>query len=272
MNAAGRAFTAIAFSLLVAPGARAAGAGACIDHHEGGQKERKQGHFLSARAHFLACAAEDCPSAIRSDCAALASFMDAAIPSVVLAAVDDRGEDVRGATVRIDGGEPLALDGHAVSLDPGSHRFVFEAKGAAPQDVPVVLREAERFRRVSAVLAGSAGAEKPLRIHPLAFVFGGVGVAATVSFAVFALNGKSTEEDLRSCETCTSEDVDVMRTQYLIADVSLIVALTSFTAGTWFLLHPPKDEPRTTDAARLRLQWSPAMGPGMAGITARGTF
>lgn len=262
---------AIAASVLIAQAARAADAGVCIDHHEGGQVQRKQSHFIAAREQFLACATAECPAVIRNECAALASQMDAAIPSVVLAAVDARGQDVPGATVRIDGGEPRALDGRALSLDPGSHRFEFEAPGGAAQEVSAVLREGDRFRRIDVVIDAGTSGNDAFRIHPLALVFGGVGAAATVSFAVFALNGKATENDLRTCETCTEDDVDVMRTQYLVADISLVVALASFTAGTWFLLHPPEDK-KPSEAARFRLEWAPAVGPGIAGVTAHGTF
>jgi hypothetical protein len=91
------------------------------------------------------------------------------------------------------------------------------------QELPVVLREGDRFRRVGAVL-DSGPRDDGFRVHPMALVFGGIGAAATVSFAVFALNGKATERELRTCSSCTSEDVDKMRTQYLIADVSLVLA------------------------------------------------
>jgi hypothetical protein len=196
-------------------------------------------------------------------------------PSVVPAAVDARGEDLRGATVRIDGAEPRALDGRALSLDPGAHRFVFEAPGAAAQEVSVVLREADRFRRVGAVLDTGPPSDDGLRIHPLALVFVGVGAVATASFAIFALNGKATERDIRTCSSCTSEDVDKMHTQYLIADVSLALALVSFGVSTWFFLHPLEDDRRNGAMAgggRLRVEWAPAVAPGVAVLTTRGTF
>jgi hypothetical protein len=270
-----RLVAGIATWLALAPAARAADASACIQHHESGQLQRKQGHFIAAREQFLACATRECPAIIQSDCTTLASEMDAAIPSVVLAAVDPRGDDLRGATVRIDGAEPRVLDGRALSLDPGAHRFVFEAPGAAAQEVPVELREADRFRRVGAVLDTGPPSDDGLRIHPLALVFGGVGAVATASFAIFALNGKATERDIRTCSACTSEDVDKMRTQYLIADVSLAVALLSFSVSTWFFLHPPEDDRRkgeTAGGGRLRVEWAPAVAPGVAVLTARGTF
>lgn len=267
---------ALAGCLSPTPEARAADVNTCIEHHEAGQVSRKQSRFVAAKQHFLACAAEPCPPIVRSDCTALASEMDAAIPSVVLAAVDPRGDDVPGATVRVDGGEPRAIDGRALSLDPGPHRFVFEAPGTVGREVTVALGEAERFRRVGAVLdANAPESDGGVRVHPLALVFGGVGAAATASFAFFALNGKATERGIRACNpSCTGDDVDTMRTQYLIADVSLVVALASFSVGTWFFLHPPGtgDASDPAKTAARRVQWAPAVAPGMAGLTARGVF
>src|SRR6185312_8400136 len=143
----------IVLALALAPSmARAAGADACIAAHEEGQVLRKQGKLLEARQRLVSCANDACPAMIRGECTTLAANVEGELPSVVFATVNGKGEDVDGATVRVDGGEPLALDGRAVSLDPGSHRFFFEAPGGLSHESTVVLREAVRLRRISAVL------------------------------------------------------------------------------------------------------------------------
>jgi hypothetical protein len=253
---------------------------ACIANHANGQVLRKQGHLVAAHDHFLACAVEDCPAMVRSECAAFASDVEAAIPSVVFAAVSAKGEDVDGATVTVDGQPALALDGRAVDIDPGPHRFDFTAPGTEPRTVSLVLREAERLRRVGVVLEPEPDPKKDglLSVHPMVYVLGGIGMAATASFAVFALKGRSQEHYLTgNCAPgCERADVDTMRRDYLIGDISLGVALVSFSVGTYFLLRPPDDQsdesapaPRT---ARLHVDWAPAVAPGLAVMTARGTF
>jgi hypothetical protein len=247
---------------------------ACIESHANGQILRKQGHLVAARDRFIACAEEACPAMVRSECASFAADVEPAIPSVVFAASDENGGDALGATVSIDGQDARALDGRAVDVDPGPHDFQFRAAGRETKTVSLVLREADHLRRVGVVLPST---EQPksglLNVHPMVYVFGGLGAAATASFIVFALKGRGEENGMNGCRPlCQQPDVDAMRRDYLIGDISLAVALASFSVGTYFFLHPPESEPPATRTAKPRLDWAPAVGPGVAVMTARGAF
>jgi hypothetical protein len=211
---------------------------ACIAASEDGQKLRDDGHYLRARASFISCAHEACPAQIRSDCLQWLDDVDKKTPTVVLSARDS-GKDVTDVSVSVDG-IPFVdrLDGRPLSLDPGEHRFRWTHASEPPLEEAIVLRAAEKNRRISAKFGTD-----PLPVRPgppaLAFVLGGVAV---VGVGVFAFSGITGLNEINSCNKNPSCNVDNSKskplTYFIIGDSSLAVGLTAGVVATYlFLKH-----------------------------------
>jgi hypothetical protein len=233
---------------------------ACIDAHGTGQDLRRQGKLKDAKAHFIKCAAEDCPTVIRQDCDMFLRDLSKIMPTVVLAAVDEKGNDLADVRVVIDG-RPLVgeLNGRSIQIDPGPHQFIFLSEDGREMKKTVVVREGDRARPIQVTFAAlgqatpeqrpgaapppSAPAPAPDRStgggsKVAAYVFTGLGLAAVGAFAYFGLTGMREENDLEeSCSpNCTDDEVNVIRQSYLFADISLGVAALSFGLGAYFAL------------------------------------
>jgi hypothetical protein len=245
---------------------------ACIAAHTNGQELRTQKRLVDARAQFLACAVNECPELVRKDCTQFLAEVTASTPTLVLAAIENGQQDLTGVSVDLDG-EPLmsALDGSAVPVDPGEHRLTFRTADGRVNEYRIVARENEKGRRVVAQFTSGTSetpaAANPLAdVPPLAYVLGGVGVVALGSFAYFGLRGRSTED---CAPECTRSEVDRMRTQYLVADISLGVAVASLGAAT-FVYFSQRPSTEAATSARLSLR-PPRQGTGMA-VEARVDF
>jgi hypothetical protein len=234
--------------LVTAPAAATKPARACIAAHAAGQIERDSGRLLAAQESFASCAAEWCPAMIRRECVALGAAVQASTPNVVLMAQDEQGHQVKGAHATIDGARNVPLlDGQPLEVDPGPHRFELVLADGRRQIQNLTVQAGERDRAIVARFQSrpQADAEPGRRRNPLAYVFGGVGLAALGTWAAFAIDGRNKENDLDRCAPhCQRGDVDSMRRSYLIADVLLGVSLASFGTGTYLFLHRT-DEPTT---------------------------
>jgi hypothetical protein len=267
---------ALAFCF-VASSVCAAGPEECIAAHERGQHLQRDGRLLSARAEFAACAAEPCPGIIRQDCAAFEQEVAAQVPSVVLKLADADGKDVAGATVVVDDSPtPSAVDARAVELDPGPHRFTFRSPSGDARTMEVVLHEREKMRVVATLPSTPAPAASAPDLFPaptLSYVFGAVGIAGLASFTGFAISGKSKQDELMQCApNCAKADVDVMRTRYLVGDISLAVGLASLGAGAYFFFADPFGERASHRERQARLAWTAFAAPGHASAALLGHF
>lgn len=234
----------------------------CISAHADGQVLRTQKQLVVARERFLACSARQCPELVRQDCTQFLAEVTASTPTLVLAAIENGERDLAQVSVDLDG-KPLAsgLDGSAIPVDPGEHQLTFRAADGRVRQYRIVARENEKGRRVVAEFAPK-GADAPgdappgARVPPLAYVLGGVGVAALGSFAYFGLRGRSTED---CAPECSRSEVDSMRSQYLAADISLGVAVASLGAATYvFFSQRGASRREAPRAARVQLQPSPS--------------
>ena len=245
----------------------------CVQAAEEAQSLRSEHKLLAARARFLACAQAACPAVVRSDCSVWLSDVERLLPSVVVSAKDSHGAELIDVRVLVDG-ELLTnrLDGLAQPVDPGIRLFRFERQGVAPVEQQVVIREGERGRRLSVLLA--APDPKPLPpVQPPApsgppyppvatYVFGGIGVAALGSFAYFGMKGRGNASELaKGCgkdKTCTEDQVAPVRTQLLVADVSLGIGLVALGTAVYFLVAnaPPKKKP----SVQTELLLAPGVG------------
>lgn len=220
----------------------------CIDAHEKAQRSMQEGKLRAARESLLVCSRETCPKVAQTDCASWLRDVARDTPSVVLAAKDVAGQDREDVRVVIDGDQVVAaLDGRALPLDPGPHVFRFESGGRRVEQ-KAVLGVGEQNRRVVADFATTEHASvapfalglsptiapEPSRTTGLpvaTYALGGVAVLALGSFTVFALTGKNQEGCV---PTCTSAEVSYFRRSYLVADISLIVALASAGGAVLF--------------------------------------
>lgn len=221
---------------------------ACVKASEKGNDARDRGALRAARAHFVTCAADACPKAMRVECARWLDEVDAALPSIVVGAKDAQGADLFDIRVRVDGETIENVQaGRPVVLDPGPHIVHFErGRGGEVelQDVKVILRTGEHNRAVIGTL-GPPKTEGPPPPPPseagvpvATWVFGGIGVLALGSFATFAILGANEKSRLTGvCSPgCSDADVSTLRTDYLVADISLGVGIVALGLATYFLL------------------------------------
>ena len=219
----------------------------CYDAHEAGQLQRKRGEIKSARVSFGTCGRNVCPSVVQRDCVAWAQELATQQPTVVVAVVRSDGSDVLGARVYIDGGS-TAADGRAVELDPGQHSVRVERTGEPTFERRFSVREGDRARRVAIILPGAPASRGLAKPPVLTYVLGGVALVSLASFGTFGALGKARENELTdTCvDRCSDSDVAGVRRSYLVADISLGVAIASAAAAViLWVVAPAKPAPRT---------------------------
>jgi hypothetical protein len=212
----------------------------CRASHEAGQRLRREGSLLAARTQLIACSHDECSIGLREDCLKRLDEVEAALPTIVFQARTADGGDVTDVKVVLDGTPRLSrLDGRPVEVDPGAHRVQFERANRVVGDQSVLVVEGEKLRRVSVTIASEPPPRTAVaveRTEPRAapkigwptYVLGGVGVLALGSFGTLGLSGKSDRDDLYACRpSCSSDDVSAARTKFLVADVSLGVAIVA---------------------------------------------
>ena len=242
---------------------------ACAATAEDAQQLRTEKRLGRARKQFIACAQESCPQAVRDDCVQWLAEVERAMPSVVIAVRDEAGSDVAVKRVLVDS-ELLVekIDGKAVEVDPGMHRFRAEAEDGTSVELEVVVAEGEKSRAVTLVRR-STRAPPPERagIPASAWVLGSVSVVAFGSFAYFGLTARADASERRSScgPTCPENDLDAIRRKLLIADVSLGVGVVSLGIATFITLTRPS-KPNVSTAIDLQ----PIAGGAVASL--RTTF
>ena len=241
---------------------------ACVSAYEQAQEQRQSGKLLEALRHLQACAADACPAFIRSDCSTWYDDVRAEVPSVVFAA-RSAGRDLADVRVSL-GPRVLAsrIDGEALELDPGEYDFQFTAPGMQPLTQHVLISRGERNRLQRAELvplprdtlagSGQASLSPPAQQSwVLPAIFGGVAVLGLSSFGVFGALGRSGESRLETtCSPhCSQDQISSVRTQYVIADVSLAVGVASLGLATYFALSSSSQR-RTAQTSAFDVQAS----------------
>lgn len=239
---------------------------ACLAAHEGAQLNRRDRALLDAASKLRVCTSDACPSMVRADCVTWLAEVQRDTPSVVLEARADEGVLV-DVLVTMDQ-KPLAsrLDGRQIELDPGVHRFRFEAPGKAPIEQLVVLRDGEKAHLVSASWETPKApvVEQPVvrteRYTPsYVYVVGAVGIAAVAAGTVFFVSASGKRSDLESsCKPfCSTDDVSSLKARYLLGNVGVGVGVAALaTAVVLFVLRPERPVPQaapTERAATLRV-------------------
>jgi hypothetical protein len=210
----------------------------CADSYRNAQMQRRSGALRRARESLIMCSSDRCPAVLQPDCMRWLTEVEAAMPTMTVAAKGVDGKDVTDVRVSLDGQLfSAALDGKSVSIDPGSHTLHFEHGTEAPIDQQIVVREGEKSRVVSVSWA-KAPVEinadhfaAPPRSSPstAAWVFGGIGAASLATFGVLALHGLSRRSDLqKECfGSCDQSRIDSIKTEFAIGDAALGVGIVS---------------------------------------------
>jgi hypothetical protein len=256
---------------LGAPAARAQDKSACVAAHEAAQEQRRAGSLRAARASLDECARESCPALVRRDCAGWLDEVAAATPSIIVEVRDAAGRETLDVVLLLDGVQVAErLDGRAIDIDPGEHTVGVRARDGKALEEKVVLREGERRRRVALSFAPPVAPAPPRPVTPApvrpspspwAWVLGGVALAGAGSFATFAILGRSEQDDLEQCRPdCDPAALDPMRRDYLVADISLVVAVLAAAGSTVLFLSTPS--PAAPPAARAAARPRPFAAPG----------
>jgi len=270
--------------LLGVPRLALADVAACVQAHASGQREAKAGRIKAASELFASCVSQDgCPDAIRAECAEFYKDAERALPTLIFAALDEQGSDL--IQVRVYSDDQVlteTLDGRPIAVDPGQHHFKFELPSSQVLESDVLVREGEKNRIVSmrAKAAPKAATEEPAsspvanggRKLPTSFwVASSIGAAGLVSFGAFAAIGHGKQSTLDACSpNCAPSsraDFDAMRRDYLIADISLGVAVVSAGVATWLFLT--SDRASTADqraASPPRVTVTPLISTRGAGL------
>ncbi len=249
---------------------------ACASAAEEAEQLRIDARLMAARERLLRCSRPGCPAAVRSDCAGWMTEVAAAMPTVVLAVRDARGQDVLSARASVDG-VPIAqgLDGKPFEVDPGVHTFRFESAGAAVEQV-VLVREGEKSRAITATLEqgpvaptappsaapspspaaasppsptaasspspASSSSASSLRVSPWTWAFGGVGVLALGVGAYLELSVNADASGLESScgHSCSHAQVDsLVLKQQVLGPIAFGVGALSLGLAGYTLLAGP---------------------------------
>lgn len=214
---------------------------ACAVAYEQGQRLRKANRLLAARAQLVVCSDAECPGVLQEGCARWLREVDESIPSVVLVARDASGNDLYDVRVDLDGRLLVTrLDGQPLSVDPGRKTFRFVRPDGASLERRVDLAAGESARSIEVTFADAATSSRPAGdatrsagVPTATWVLGGVGVAALLGFAYFALDGRSKKSDLDECDSaCDPDEVDAARRSFLIGDVFLAVGISALAGAT----------------------------------------
>ncbi len=140
----------------------------CLTAHGASLRLGDEHKLRADRAQLLTCAQASCPAEIRRACLRRVGDVNAALPSILFEVKDGSGNDLSAVKVTMDG-ELLAerLDGSALVIDPGDHRFVFETAGQPPLEKRFVIRESQKDRREPITL-GPVASPAPAMPAPVA--------------------------------------------------------------------------------------------------------
>lgn len=249
---------------------------ACAQAYEQAQELRKGRKLQQAAEQLSICSQKECPFFVRKQCTQWDKDVKAAIPSVVFDVRDAvTGEALSGARVLLNGKvlkDPI--DQGEVEVDPGDHLLRYELPGAEPIEQTISVAEGERAKKISVLFDRSASQNAKKQALPppeggppvLSFVFGGLGIAGLGLFTTFAVLGLSERNELRdTCAPACSEDqVNSVKTKFLVADISLGVGIASLSAAAFFLITAPSAPKENKSASRPAYFFAaPQKGGGM---------
>jgi hypothetical protein len=242
-----------------------AGKKECAAAYVEAQKLKSSSSLKKAREQLILCGKEECLAAVKKDCVAWLDEVNAALPSIVVAAKGPDGKDTFDVKVTIDDVVVAEkLDVNAIEVDPGTHKLVLEYAGEPPVEQELVLRAGQKNHAVEVSFAKQTDEKPTAEPEPdpepasdpkadsggkpptLSYVLGGVGLLALGGTAYFWLGASGEESDLESskCEpNCAKGDVDSIKQKRLIGDIVLGVGVACIGAATYLWLTSGKKAP-----------------------------
>ena len=248
----------------------------CLSASNLSLKLRSQQKLRQVRAQLLTCASASCPAEIREECSQRMDRLTASIPTVVFEVTDGAGHELSAVKVTMDG-EVVAnhLEGSALALDPGSHRFTFEATEQPPLTETLILHEGEQNRRESVTLesprpapapapptappAAAPGVSTDATMPPrseqsghgrrvLGLVVGSAGLAGVAAGGIFGALTFSTWSKANSecpshmgCPTSATNDRSSAVTFGTVSTVAFIAGGALLAGGLTLYVTAPKD-------------------------------
>ena len=241
------------------------------------QKLRKKGAFTMTRQQLLICASSECIDVVKNDCLGWLDEVNAAVPSVVVAAKGADGKETLDVQVTIDGKlSTHELTTTAIELDPGTHVFAFEYAGQPPREETVILLQGQKNKLIEVSFAPKAApvvAEKSPAANAeptpaLSYVLGGAGIVALGAAGFFWIDAGSKKGDLETsgCSPhCAQGDVDGVKSSRLIGDVALGAGLVLLGAAAYFYFAKPAASPSKAALLDFRV----GSGGTQAGVVGR---
>ena len=230
----------------------------CIAANDVAQDLRRAGKLREAREKLALCISASCPGPVREDCAQRLTEVDGVMPTVVFEVKDAAGNDVSAVSVTMDGQRRTdKLNGLPVQVDPGEHRFVFEAQGLPSTEKTIVIREGERDRHERVSLGQPAvPAPPPSPSSPesspqqtIAYVVGSAGVVGIVIGSVLGLVSKGTYDHALQSECgnnpsgCSSQGIQDGQSahgQAAASTVAFVAGAALLGAGAVLYFTAPK--------------------------------
>ncbi len=248
----------------LAPGA--ALADTCGEAFTRSSRSMAQGKLVEARAELRTCAAASCPATMRPLCTRDLAALETRVPSVVV--VDRQDPDVQrdaAVVVRVDGAVlEDRLDGRARDVDPGQHTFRFERAGREPIEQRVLIAEGEKRSIEIAWVADGHGAPAgqavgnaipaPDASRPIpasAWITGGLGAAAAITWAATGIDGLEKKADLSTCKAggCPHDQVQTTQTLLNVADLAAGTTLALAVVTAVLVLTRPSVAAQVTTSA-----------------------
>lgn len=206
---------------------------------------------MEARDELIVCSHKSCPSLVRKDCDRWRVEVEAALPSIVIAARDGSGADLVDVRVTIDDKPVLErLDGKAMPIDPGTHKLRATMAGRSPVEKTFVAREGEKLRSVDLVFpvesttTASSSSAPPVRTVAGWTLVGAGGLAALLGTYLAVRQASEYADAERECApTCPMERKDEIDSMRVYSGIAFGIGAAAIAGGVWLLLAKPA--PRT---------------------------
>ncbi len=230
---------------------------ACAGAYTKGQEERLENRLLSAHEEFELCANPSCPAPVVSDCRRWKKEVEAALPSVLVSATNEKGESLTEFVFYLDGTPRSLVPGEPLLLKPGQHRFRFEAAGYIAREIQRDLKPEHQRVPLIAVLSPvqepikqaepELAAPEPseeAKLPIAAIVAGSVGVLALGSSVYFGLSAQHEFDRLKEecAPRCAEADAGAVQTKILIADVALATGVAALGAAAWLYFSEDSED------------------------------
>lgn len=260
---------------------------ACLGAASKGQSLRDERKLVEAREQFRICAQQSCPGAVAQDCAGWLEGVEKSLPTVVLSATDASGAAKTDVKVTVDGAPFVSkLDGGAVPMNPGTHKFRFEFADGKVVERDVVVAQGQKDQTIMGALprvqmtppggaTATADTRNPSGGIPWKAVgwatagAGAAGLAAGVVFGLMAMSDKS-DASCNSRNQCLPGPLSDARSLAAAADIAFVAGGVLATAGLVMVIWGPKGNGAGERSTAVRMV--PAIGARRGGVVLGGTF